>query len=158
MARVLYLRAFTWSYGIKLIRGKIKKQNMKNHCFCYVFFTFVTIKENRPGNKAIASFMPFLYNVSLPLPPQHTCMLRRNTLTADNLYITDITSTGESRVSFNLYARLDGGILNGSALATAVLVRVFPCYTMESVLMNCSIIIILCAYMHGCICLNLPTL
>ncbi len=59
-----------------------------------------------------------------PYTPMHTCTLRRNTnVTADNLYIADITSTGQYSVSFSLYARLDGGVLNGSALATAVLVR-----------------------------------
>ncbi len=52
----------------------------------------------------------------------HTRPLRRNTLTADNLYIAEIASTGESSIRFNMYARLDGGFLSGSALATAVLV------------------------------------
>ena len=60
----------------------------------------------------------------------HSC-LRRNTLTADDLYIDNITSTGESSISFNLYARLNGGILNGSALATAVLVSLSLLYEMN---------------------------
>ncbi len=90
---------------------------------------------------------------TLLLPHTRTCThscLRRNTLTADNLYIADITSTGESRVSFNLYARLDGGTISGSALVTAVLVRVSPCYTIELLL------IIMCGWI--CHNLNLPPL
>ncbi len=57
-----------------------------------------------------------------PPPLPHMPILRRNTLTADNLYIADIASTGESSISFNMYARLNGGFLSGSTLATAVLV------------------------------------
>ncbi len=68
-----------------------------------------------------------------PYPQIHThSCLRRNTLTADDLYIDDITSTGQSSISFSLYARLDGGILSGSALATAVLVSLsLMLYTIE---------------------------
>ncbi len=47
-------------------------------------------------------------------------MYRRNTFTDDNIYIADIA--GVNSVSFSLYARLDGGFLSGSVLATAVLV------------------------------------
>ncbi|XP_064385849.1 mucin-like protein [Halichondria panicea] len=60
-------------------------------------------------------------NECLVVFPDPQARARRNTLTADNLYIAGITSTGNSRVSFSLYARLGGGILSGSALATAVL-------------------------------------
>ncbi len=65
--------------------------------------------------------LPSPYTLT-PIHTPHTRPLRRNTLTADNLYIAEIASSGESSISFNMYARLDGGFLSGSALATAVLV------------------------------------
>ena len=55
----------------------------------------------------------------------HTHAHSGGTLTADNLYIPEIASTGGSSISFSMYARLDGGFLSGSALATAVLVSPF---------------------------------
>ncbi len=66
------------------------------------------------------------YFIAPPPTHPHTHPLRINTLTADNLYIAEIVSTGseKSSIRFSMYARLDGGFLSGSALATAVLVSI----------------------------------
>ena len=130
MSHIVYIdRASPENYSCEIIGSSY--ENLENEMFLSIRFLYLPSSSHTP----------------------HTCThscLRRNTLTADNLYIADITSTGESRVSFSLYARLDGGTISGSALATAVLVRVsaIKCYCMHKL---CNSSISLC----GCICHNL---
>ena len=90
----------------------------------------ITFHE-RLNHKYLNTFLPLYIILTTSLPPPHTHPhthpLRINTLTADNLYIAEIASTGseKSSIRFSMYARLDGGFLSGSALETAVIVSIF---------------------------------
>ncbi|XP_064382665.1 uncharacterized protein LOC135331442 [Halichondria panicea] len=104
----------------------------------------VTVPEEATGNVIIVEINGFnLYTFTVEVQMQFSaatadainvycedndCLVsypeartRRNTLTADNLYIAEIASSGESGISFSMYARLDGGFLSGRTLATTVL-------------------------------------